>query len=101
MNDIDLSKVEHYLAVISIDSMAGSWAVSKKDALEAINSVVKHAKRDWKIYGKGYVAVYDVTHSERFTTEGHPRDSESRKPLPYLYSVHVDLGPKPKSKGAK
>jgi hypothetical protein len=97
---IDYSKIEHYIAVIETGIVGGSWAVSKTSALDAINRVVYLAKQDWKIYGRGYVHVYDVTHSERFTTEGHPHDVETGKPLPYLYSVLINI-PKRRTPGVK
>ena len=91
METIDYSKVEHYMATIETNAVGGSWAISKVCALDAINDVVRLAKQDWKIHGKGYVHVYDVTNSERFTTEGHPKDSATGVPLPYLYSVSVHI----------
>lgn len=97
MSDIDYDKVQHYLATLGVGPACGSWALSKTSALDAINRVVKIAQYDWKIFGKGYVAVYDVTDADEFTTEGHPRNTATKQPLPYLYSVSVDL-PKPKKR---
>jgi hypothetical protein len=97
---IDYSKIQHYLAIIETGAVGGSWAVSKVAALDAINNCVKIAKQDWKIYGRGYCHVYDVTQADNFTTEGHPRDTATNKPLPYLYSVLVNIPKRPgKKKG--
>ena len=96
--EIDYSKILHYMATLDTGIAAGSWAVSKVAALDAINNVVKIAKEDWKIYGRGYVHVYDVTHCERFTTEGHPKDVATGKPLPYLYSVLINIEKKYKGR---
>jgi hypothetical protein len=96
--EIDYSKIEHYMAVLETGGFTGSWAVSKVAALDAINNCVKIAKEDWKIYGRGYVHVYDVTHSDRFTTEGHPKDVATGKHLPFLYSVLVNVPRKGKRK---
>ena len=96
METVDYSKIEHYLAVIETGPAGGSWTVSKVCALDAINKVVKIAKEDWGIHGKGYVDVYDVTHAERFTTSGNPKDVATNKPLPYLYSVSVHIEKKAK-----
>lgn len=94
--EIDYSKIQHYMATIDTGICTGSWAVSKVSALDAINNVVNIAKEDWRIYGRGYVNVYDVTHSDEFTTEGHPKDTKTGKPLPYLYSVLINIERKPK-----
>lgn len=91
MEQIDYKLIAHYLAVVEVGTGMGSYAVSKESALKAINDVVRIAKADWKIKGEGYVHVYDVTHSDSWTHQDPPRDVDTKKPLPYLYSVKIKI----------
>lgn len=81
----DYSNVTHYLAIIDAGQGAGSWA-HDEIALEAINRVVRIAHSDWH-FATGAVHIYDLSNADRFTTGPQPRNSETREPLPYLYSV--------------
>ena len=95
MNDIE--NVTCYLAMINFDLCMGSYAHAST-AFDAISSAKKIAEVDFDsmfIFGDEpcWINVYDYSKADGWykNAGADPRDTKTKQPLPYLYSVSVKL----------
>jgi len=100
---IDYYTIKDYLAIIFINGGSShAWA---DNSLQAIEDCKKCCEEDWgSLYKFGnesaYINVYDYTNSQRwYASNGNgPRDSETKEPLPYLFTITCKLKNKKRSK---